>query len=431
MSNFFKNKKVLISIISILIIAILIGGSIFLFKGNKKDTEKNNQNSTSNYVAYIKINPSIKLEYQQICKNDKCDEPIVLKYELINDDAKNIFKDVDLLQNDKTLYKVIDLITETTKNNNIKFDKVEIYSDWNNAQAYINKNSNNIYKVSINTNDELNKISNLLIKNEDIPDEMFVPSKDELPEGAHYATKEEAKKYGVAEGTIIYPEQSMTGNTDKKELTEEEINAEYEKFYGNKNQQEQKPSTNSNSGETKEELTPNKEIAPGLYQEAGYGYGDYVKGDHVSLVPGGRRYFKFISTSKLGCADAIDKSACKKSWMDYFAPKLETVKEEYFHMKNSYDAYYPVEYEKEMKKLQDKVNYYKEAIALCETNPEEAATKYYYDICNDAPGYLKYNEDRLKQDPINKANIENDLEAARYHYEEHLTAYNIYKNLPY
>lgn len=425
MKKFLKSKKLLIGIAFIIILIILIVGGIFLFKENKNNKEE----TTSNYVAYIKINPSIKLEYKQIC-NNKCEEPIVLKYELINDDAKNIFEDIDLLQNDKTLYKVIDLITETTKNNNIKFDKVEIYSDWKNAQAYMNEYSNNkeIYKVSINTNDELKEISNLLIKNEDIPDEMFVSSKDELPEGAHYATKEEAEKYGVSEGTIIYPEQSMKELVEP-ERTEEQLQKEYEYYYGNKNQQEQKPSTNSN--ETKEELTPNKEIAPGLYQEAGSGFGDYVKGDHVSLVPGGRRYYKFVSTSKLGCADAKDKSACKKSWMDYFAPKLETVKQEYFNMKAAYDAYYPVEYEKERKDFQEKVNSYKEGLALCESNPEEAAKKYYSSYCSDTPGYLKYYEDRLKQDQVNKVNLENDIEAARYHYEEHLAAYNIYKNLPY
>ena len=428
MKKFLKSKKLLIGIAFIIILIILIVGGIFLFKENKNNKEE----TTSNYVAYIKINPSIKLEYKQICNNNKCEEPIVLKYELINDDAKNIFEDIDLLQNDKTLYKVINLITETTKNNNIKFDKVEIYSDWKNAQSYMNENSNNkeIYKVSINTNDELNKISNLLIKNEDIPDEMFVTSKDELPEGAHYATKEEAEKYGVSEGTIIYPEQSMTGNTNKKELTEEEINAEYERFYGNKNQQEQNPSTN-NSSETKEELIPEKELAPGLYVVNGSGFGDYTKGENVSLVPGGRRYFKFVSTSKLGCADAKDKSACKKAWMDYLAPKVETVKQEYFNMKAAYDAYYPVEYEKEQKDFQEKVNSYKEGLALCESNPEEAAKKYYSSYCSDTPGYLKYYEDRLKQDQVNKVNLENDIEAARYHYEEHLAAYNIYKNLPY
>jgi len=274
MSNFLKNKKILISIASVLILAILISGGIFLFKENKKGTEKNKQDSTSNYVAYIKINPSIKLEYKQVCNNNKCDEPIVLKYELVNDDAKNIFKDIDLLQNDNTLYKVIDLITETTKNSNIKFDKVEIYSNWNNAQTYMNENSKNkeIYKVSVNSNEELNKISNLLIKNEDIPNEMFVPSKNELPEGAHYATKEEAEKYGIPEGTIIYPEQKMNEFVEP-ERTEEQLQKEYEYFYGNKNQQN---NVQDNSSQKKDqEPTTEKEIAPGIYVAEASGYGDY------------------------------------------------------------------------------------------------------------------------------------------------------------
>ena len=41
MSNFLKNKKILISIISVLILTILIVGGIFLFKGNNKDTNVN------------------------------------------------------------------------------------------------------------------------------------------------------------------------------------------------------------------------------------------------------------------------------------------------------------------------------------------------------------------------------------------------------
>ena len=89
MKKIVKNKKILICVITTLILISLIVGGIFLF--SKDDEEKTqNKETTNNYVAYIKINPSIKIEYSQTCNEITCNDPIVTKYELINEDAKNI-----------------------------------------------------------------------------------------------------------------------------------------------------------------------------------------------------------------------------------------------------------------------------------------------------------------------------------------------------
>ena len=74
-----KNKKISISIIlGVALISLIIGG-IFLFSKNKEEKAQNNE-IINNYVAYISINPLIKLEYTQTCSTKKCDDPIVIKY---------------------------------------------------------------------------------------------------------------------------------------------------------------------------------------------------------------------------------------------------------------------------------------------------------------------------------------------------------------
>lgn len=143
MKSLFKDKKLIICISATLIILLIIGSIILLNNGNKNNSKS--KNMIKNYVAFVKINPSIKLEYTQTCKetNEKdvfdCDEPVVTKYELINEDAKNIYKDIDLLGSSKDLLKVLNLICETAKDNGIAFEKVDIYSDWDKIENYINE----------------------------------------------------------------------------------------------------------------------------------------------------------------------------------------------------------------------------------------------------------------------------------------------------
>ena len=69
MNKITKNKKIFIFIIIGLALIILIASGIFLFIKNNDAKEQNNE-ITNNYVAYISINPLIKLEYSQTC-NEK------------------------------------------------------------------------------------------------------------------------------------------------------------------------------------------------------------------------------------------------------------------------------------------------------------------------------------------------------------------------
>ena len=157
MKKVLKNKKILICVIITLIIIGLIAGGIFLFSKDNKDKTQNNE-TTNNYVAYIRINPLIKIEYSQTCKNENCNEPIVTSYELINDDAKDIYKDIDLIGTNHNLYDVIILISKTAKEKNIEFENVEIYSNWDNLNNYINNSNKDNYKWSyiINIRDKQN-----------------------------------------------------------------------------------------------------------------------------------------------------------------------------------------------------------------------------------------------------------------------------------
>ena len=168
MKKIVKNKKILICVITTLILISLIVGGIFLF--SKDDEEKTqNKETTNNYVAYVKINPLIKIEYSQTCNQNTCNDPVVTKYELINDDAKNIYKDIDLIGTNNKLYDVLTLISKTAEDNNVEFENVEIYSNWDNLNNYIDNADKDNYKwsyiVNIRDKENLEDISSSLEEN--------------------------------------------------------------------------------------------------------------------------------------------------------------------------------------------------------------------------------------------------------------------------
>lgn len=168
MKSLIKKKKFIIGIAAALTILVIIGSILLFNKGNKENETSITKNITNNYIAYIKINPSIKLEYTQTCKQVEkdsddfnCDEPKVTNYELINDDAKNIYKGIDLLGSSKDLFKVLNLICETAKENGIVFEKVDIYTDWDKIENYIDDKkeiSDTIkFNIEITNKDDVNK----------------------------------------------------------------------------------------------------------------------------------------------------------------------------------------------------------------------------------------------------------------------------------
>ena len=153
------SKKVLIIICSIVIVLGI--SSFFIIKEITKVKIVNTKEDK--YVAYVKINPSIKLDYVVKCieysdKKIKCEEPSVYQYDLVNEDAKEIFKDVNLLEKSKDLYSVINNIVAKVSEKGIDTNNIEINSDWKEINTYIDsKKEEHEKEVKTNTSDINNK----------------------------------------------------------------------------------------------------------------------------------------------------------------------------------------------------------------------------------------------------------------------------------
>ncbi|MBQ8892637.1 MAG: hypothetical protein IJ068_07240 [Bacilli bacterium] len=161
-----KSKKInkrWISIILMGIAIILFSLAFMMSLQNKNNVSKSDSKENEyNYTAYVKINPSIKLEYVQKCIDNNCNDPFVTNYELINQDAKDLFQDINLLENQNNLKDVIHLICTTLKEKNIEFSDVEVYSDWNGIVDYLKNEEDNsyTYTTSIIEKDVINSIIN-------------------------------------------------------------------------------------------------------------------------------------------------------------------------------------------------------------------------------------------------------------------------------
>lgn len=142
MKDILKNKKVLISIISILVLSILIVGGIFIFKGSDKDTKENKLLKEQTYTMYVKINPLVKLTFKEtyyectstndngeeiktIC-SDK--EDSIMEYTLINDDAKDIYNTIDF--KGKSVLDALIVLCDVARDNKVAFENLEIVSDY-------------------------------------------------------------------------------------------------------------------------------------------------------------------------------------------------------------------------------------------------------------------------------------------------------------
>ena len=94
MKKIFENKILLVCFTIILLSCSVLFWT-FILRANKDndnndDLKLTNNEVTNEYIAYIKINPLIKIEYTEKCKDDVCENPVVTKFELINEDAKTI-----------------------------------------------------------------------------------------------------------------------------------------------------------------------------------------------------------------------------------------------------------------------------------------------------------------------------------------------------
>lgn len=149
-------KKYIYIAIGTIVIVLIIGVILLFTLNNGKKENKEIEPTVSTYNAYVSINPLVKLTFTVSCKEDECDNPKVVSYELLNDDAKEIYKDVEL--KDKTLSKVISLLIKTTEEKGISFDKVEYYSDWDNKDYFKNEDYFSKLSFTITNKKELEDI---------------------------------------------------------------------------------------------------------------------------------------------------------------------------------------------------------------------------------------------------------------------------------
>lgn len=132
MKKVVKSKKIVI--ISIILVVLLIGVFCFLwFRKDNKGGEQTLKKKT--YIAYVKINPLVKLTFDFVCsqENDKglCSEYTnkVTKIELLNDDAKNIYKALEF--KNKSLNDVIASLILIAKDNNYDTSNVSVTTNFN------------------------------------------------------------------------------------------------------------------------------------------------------------------------------------------------------------------------------------------------------------------------------------------------------------
>jgi len=139
-----KGKKKILIIIGVVLI-LIIAGVLIIMMMNKKKQSINIENTTQavenqKYEMYVKINPLVKLIFEQVyeeCKDVEgnkyaCAEPSfnVVDYELVNNDAKNIYKELDFFG--VSLNDALIMLCDTAKDKNIDFNQVELTTDYNN-----------------------------------------------------------------------------------------------------------------------------------------------------------------------------------------------------------------------------------------------------------------------------------------------------------
>lgn len=152
-----KNKKLAI-IISIVLMVIVVASTTLwlLFKDNNKVRTTENT-----YTAYVNINPLIKLSFKVSCQNDDCTEPIITDTELVNEDAKRVYK--DLVLENKSLKESIQLLANTVKDNDIAFKEVHIYTNYDNENEFKIDSVDYEIKLDIKKDEEFEQVIDELI----------------------------------------------------------------------------------------------------------------------------------------------------------------------------------------------------------------------------------------------------------------------------
>lgn len=144
-----KNKSVvIIGGLSILLIVVAI---LFMFINPEK---KNKDEITyTDYVAYININPQVKLNFKVKCVNKECEEPIVVSHEYLNDDALEVYKDLKI-ENTTTLENVIEDLINIAVSKEIVFDSVNITTNWYEIEDYMENVNLQNKEINISIDEE-------------------------------------------------------------------------------------------------------------------------------------------------------------------------------------------------------------------------------------------------------------------------------------
>jgi len=161
-----KKNRILWIILIIILLMISVGIFIFMDSDNKNDKKSVENDFVLGdriYEMYISINPIIKINFKekyQKCENkesnNKCEfGTIITGYELVNDDAKNMLKDIDFKEKD--ILEVIPAIIDNVNDNNINFTTINITTDWKDGYQEIDI-KNKIIEIS-----EYNREYNIII----------------------------------------------------------------------------------------------------------------------------------------------------------------------------------------------------------------------------------------------------------------------------
>lgn len=172
LDKFFSIKTLIISILIVLVVISVVMGRALYKKA--KGASKEDKGIRNSYKAYIAVGkPLVEINYFEICKKAgikdeyECEDPIVTKYELLNDDAKTVYKKTNLLENGKELISVIYYVSRKAADNGLTFTDVNIYSNWKNLNTYISgfNNTDNTWKYNINLidNDKIAEVKENLI----------------------------------------------------------------------------------------------------------------------------------------------------------------------------------------------------------------------------------------------------------------------------
>jgi len=142
-----KSKKGLIITLSIVGVLLVLGIILLIINPfGKKEEEDNKKLIENSYTMYVKINPLVKLNVKEKyyeCKNEntgkfeKCSDVTeeVVSYNLVNNDAKEIYKDIDLKM--KNVVDALVALYDTARENELEFTNIEITTNWDNRYSKV------------------------------------------------------------------------------------------------------------------------------------------------------------------------------------------------------------------------------------------------------------------------------------------------------